>query len=78
MLLIERECAGCGIKKELNYYGDGYCGECKKKREEIKRKGHFEFLDTLTLEQRIRKIEEQIYDLPKQLSEKADKQYPLR
>lgn len=41
---------------------DYICSKCDKKQKQLKREAHFKFLDSLTVEQRLRKVEEWIYD----------------
>lgn len=59
-------CKQCGEKKEVWYspatYPPRVCGDCTRKEEQEKREAHFQQLDTLSLEDRIRKIERWIYD----------------
>ena len=58
-------CTECGQNKSVIVPSSGYvtqCGECRAKIQEEARKRHFAELDELSLEERIRKIEEWIYD----------------
>ncbi len=41
------------------------CGECEKEEKDIERREYFGALDGLTLEERVRKIEEWIYNYKK-------------
>ena len=61
--LVRRRCSEC--KEEYNSTIDdleNLCLDCKMEIEGSKREKHFRELDKLTLEERVRKIEEWIYD----------------
>lgn len=55
MLLTQEECLKCG--KVTNHF-NGRCGPCEAERERLQRAEHFGKLDALTLEQRVRRLEE--------------------
>ena len=59
-------CRECGKNKQVIVPSSGgyvsECGECKAKIEQEMRDRHFAELDALSLEERIRRIEEWIYD----------------
>ena len=63
--LIEVHCVKCGQTKQVLA---GYespvtkCDECREKEKAQKRRTHFAGLKALTLEERITKIEEWVYD----------------
>jgi len=58
-------CRECGESKEVvcsaGMSDPIICGDCQNKIEKDKKKKHFEELDKLSLEERIRKIEENLY-----------------
>jgi hypothetical protein len=59
-------CEGCGKRAEVNHSpADAppkFCGECRARALASKRDQHFAELDTLTVEERLRRIEAWIYD----------------
>ena len=59
-------CTECQTSKQAIASADNpaplVCGECRSKIEATRREKHFAELDKLPLEERIRKIEEWIYD----------------
>lgn len=64
-LVVDCICDKCGIRWR-GATGSGrpaprICGECSAKERDQKRREHFGALDALTLEERVRKIEEWIY-----------------
>lgn len=66
MAIIVNCSCKCG-KKWRSMIGSGQpplteCQECRDKRLDIVRQAHFEKLDSLSMEERLRKVEEWIYD----------------
>ena len=65
-LLSKIVCEGCGQNKEVMHPASQFppkvCNECKEKERLADRKLHFQKLDDLTIEARVRRIEEWIYD----------------
>ena len=57
-------CHDCGknVHGVAAQYGPDLCGDCIKIRNDIHRRQHFQGLDGLTLEERVRKIEEHLYE----------------
>lgn len=60
------KCKGCGNERQVAVNSGmptpDLCNECQKKNNDIKRRTYFHGLDGLTIEERLRKIEEWIYD----------------
>ena len=57
----QKICLKCHKEKLMNI-NNKYCGECTAKELNRKRREHFGALDALTIEERLRKIEEWQYD----------------
>lgn len=58
-------CLECGENKTVAVSAGEFvthCGECRDKEEQLRRVNYFAELDKLTLEERVRKIEEWIYE----------------
>ena len=59
-------CLECGENKNVIVSSSGgyptHCGECRAREEQLRRSNYFAELDKLPLEERIRKIEEWIYE----------------
>jgi hypothetical protein len=57
-------CHKCGFDGNVMVGAGNFaeCPTCKKNEADAKRKAHFDALDRLTMEERVRKIEEWIYD----------------
>lgn len=82
MLLVTRTCREC--KKEKNVDGhtfDGVCGECKRAQAAEEKQKYLYKLSLLSLEERIGRIESQLYDLGnsvKRADRFIDRWKPLR
>lgn len=60
-LLVEEPCMRCGSIKLLNA-ADGICSECRSFERHEEHREHFEKIDQMTLEERVREIEEWIFE----------------
>jgi predicted amidophosphoribosyltransferase len=59
MLLTHQQCYECG--KETPHH-NGHCAYCWARQAKTDRKNHFDSLDRMTLEQRVRRVEEALYN----------------
>ena len=64
---VTRETYTCKVCKQdkteyVEHFHDHICSECKKELVDNERREYFEALDKLSMEERLRKIEEWIYD----------------
>ena len=59
--MIELECK-CGRLYYGNPLKDKYCPLCEKVLIKLEKEKHFKYLDSLTIKQRLKKIEKWIYD----------------
>ena len=62
MFLTELKCKECKRSYQDDPCNGHLCPKCKTKLKALERKKHFEFLDSLPIEARLRKVEEWIYD----------------
>lgn len=60
MLAQYDDCSECG-KHTMHF--NGKCGDCDTKKRDRTKRQHFGALDALTIEERLRRIEKQLYDL---------------
>jgi hypothetical protein len=69
MILVEIICQECGKKKKegvsSGWSEPAICSECKNKKEEKEKRKFLEKLEGLSYMERIRRIEEKIYDIEK-------------
>ena len=57
------DCSICG-KHSMLYNSETTCRPCQEEAKKTERRRHFEDLDKMSLENRIRRIEEILYDEP--------------
>ena len=56
-------CTECHKEYQGNYHSsDSVCGDCKQAKEDKARKEHFNALNKLSIDARLRKVEEWIYN----------------
>ena len=70
MLLTHEHCYECG---ETTAHHNGRCAACESKKHKAERDAHFVELGEMTLEQRVRRIEEYLYELPDQFHPLTDR-----
>ena len=59
----KRQCVVCNEEKEMDLHDyKSVCSDCKQAKEDKARKEHFDALDKLSINDRLRKVEEWIYD----------------
>ena len=65
-VLSQITCTGCGVRTHVSHRpGDAppqKCGACRKRDLDALRKAHFDELATMPMEERLRRVEEWIYD----------------
>ena len=61
--ISDMQCSECKEIKRQVITGDSMCSDCRRKTASKQRRMHLGSLSALTVEERIRRIEEQLYDL---------------
>jgi len=68
-VMVEVKCPTCkkvyrtGVPARMGYISELLCSDCEKLEKEVKEKAHFDVLDSMTIDERVRRIEKILYDM---------------
>lgn len=65
--LVQKICSECNkpYNGNAHNYNESMCHNCETTKAQIEKEAHFKFLNSLSVDARVRKIEEWIYDFEK-------------